>query len=66
MGRVKQVLAAICHDCPVCAYGRRHPMSWIGRALRHPVHAERCPFWKAERERYGEPDAGSENAKAKE
>jgi hypothetical protein len=25
-----------------------------GRILHHPYHAERCPFWRAEKERYPE------------
>ncbi|MBI4537779.1 MAG: hypothetical protein HY712_07455 [candidate division NC10 bacterium] len=55
MDRVKRALAVICHVCPVCAYGRRHPDSPVGRVLRHPLHANHCPFWKAEREEYGPP-----------
>lgn len=66
MERLERAMAAICHACPVCEYGRRHPGSVIGRVLRHPWHAERCPFWKAERERYGVPAAGVADATSKE
>jgi hypothetical protein len=50
IGRLKRFLAVICDHCPICNHGREHPESWIGRALHHPVHADHCPFWKAEQE----------------
>jgi hypothetical protein len=59
-GRIRHALASICHHCPLCAYGRRHPESALGRLLRHPWHADHCPFWKAERAAY--PPPATENA----
>jgi hypothetical protein len=52
MRSFKRALATLCHHCPVCAYGRRHPDSALGRILHHSWHADRCPFWKAERDEY--------------
>jgi hypothetical protein len=52
-GYAKKVMASLCHFCPICRFGRRNPDSLVGRALRHPLHADRCPFWKAEQEKYG-------------
>lgn len=52
-GVFKRMRASLCHHCPVCSYGRRHPQSRLGRMLHHPAHAEHCPFWKAEQELYG-------------
>ncbi len=49
---LKKAAAFLCHHCPVCSYGRRHPESWIGKLLKHPAHAEHCPLWKAEKEIY--------------
>jgi len=46
---VPVVEAAICSHCPICNHARRRPDSWIGRVLHHPLHADHCPFWKAER-----------------
>jgi hypothetical protein len=60
-GRLQRVLGTLCHHCPVCAYGRRHPDSALGRVLRHPWHADRCPFWKAEQEQYPSGAGGSES-----
>jgi hypothetical protein len=48
-GTLRRALAAICRNCPVCEYGRRHPDAWLGRVLHHPWHADHCPLWKAER-----------------
>ena len=56
-GFFKGVMASLCHNCPICRYGRKAPGSLVGRILHHPFHAEHCPFWKAEREMYRE--AGS-------
>jgi hypothetical protein len=53
---IPYVLAALCHHCPLCAYARRHPGSALGRILHHPWHADRCPFWKAERAAYPPPE----------
>jgi len=58
MGRVKAALALLCHACPLCAYARRRPDSRVGRILHHPLHAEHCPLWILERERYGRPESG--------
>jgi len=58
MGRMGELLAAICHACPLCAAARRRPASPIGRLLSHPLHADHCPLWKAERERYGPAEPG--------
>ena len=52
MSPLRRVLAAACHYCPLCVYGRNRPESLVGRILRHPWHADHCPLWKAERERY--------------
>ena len=52
-GPLVQVLAAMCHYCPICRYGRAKPDSMIGRILSHPLHADHCPMWKAEEEMYG-------------
>jgi hypothetical protein len=49
-GLLKKALAAVCSHCPVCHHARAHPDSWLGRALHHPLHADHCPFWKAEQE----------------
>ncbi|MFH1726110.1 MAG: hypothetical protein ABII00_15995 [Elusimicrobiota bacterium] len=51
-------LGAICHHCPLCRFGRKRPGSLIGRLLHHPLHAENCPFWKAEKDLYGQSDDG--------
>lgn len=50
VGAFRKTLAAICSHCPVCNHAREHPESWIGRVLHHPLHADHCPFWKAEQE----------------
>jgi hypothetical protein len=50
VGRFKKTLAAICSNCPICNHARAHPESWLGRVLHHPLHADHCPFWKAERD----------------
>lgn len=50
----KKIRARICHNCPVCNHARKNPESRIGRVLHHRYHAENCPFWKAEKEVYGE------------
>ncbi|HTU01696.1 MAG TPA: hypothetical protein VMG58_07755 [Candidatus Sulfotelmatobacter sp.] len=48
----KNVLAWICHQCPFCRHARSHPTSLLGRIMHHPLHADHCPLWKAERQRY--------------
>lgn len=53
--KIKKIMASVCHHCPMCGYGRRHPESLIGRVLHHPLHADHCPFWKAEKEFFPEP-----------
>jgi len=58
-GWLKQTLALICSHCPVCNHARAHPDSLLGRALHHPLHADHCPFWKAEKEAAGEGRRGS-------
>ncbi len=45
---LRKVLAAMCSHCPICNYGRTHPDSVLGRLLHHSLHADHCPFWKAE------------------
>ena len=50
VGALTKALAAICSRCPVCNHARAHPESWLGRVLHHPLHADHCPFWKAERD----------------
>jgi hypothetical protein len=59
-GALRRALAAICHHCPVCEYGRRRPDSFLGRILHHPWHADHCPFWKVEQQAYppAKADAG--------
>ncbi len=52
VGPFGKALAWMCHQCPLCRYGRQHPGSLIGRVLHHPLHADRCPFWKAEQKMY--------------
>ncbi len=44
-----RILGTACRWCPICRYGRGHPASLLGRILSHPLHADHCPFWKAER-----------------
>ena len=46
---ITTALAAVCSHCPLCNHARAHPESWLGRVLHHPIHADHCPFWKAER-----------------
>jgi len=58
-GFLKRSRAFLCHHCPVCRYGRRRPDSLLGRMLHHPLHAEHCPLWRAEREIYGRREAPS-------
>lgn len=60
VGVVKKTLAAICSRCLICNHARAHPESWIGRVLHHPLHADHCPFWKAERDVAAERSAESE------
>ena len=48
MDRLRSLIALFCHHCQFCAYGRRRPESLLGRLLRYPLHADHCPFWKAE------------------
>jgi hypothetical protein len=50
----KKIRARICRNCPVCNHARKNPASRIGRVLHHRYHADNCPFWKAEKEVYGE------------
>ncbi len=50
VGAFKRTLAVICSRCPVCNHARAYPDSWLGRVLHHPLHADHCPFWKAERD----------------
>jgi hypothetical protein len=53
VGSLRKMLAGLCHACPLCKFGREHPESILGRLLNHPLHADHCPMWKAEKERYG-------------
>ncbi len=50
----KKIRARICHNSPACNHARKNPESRIGRVLHHRYHADNCPFWKAEKEVYGE------------
>ncbi len=50
----KRIRARICHNCPVCNHARKNPDSKIGRVLHHRYHKDNCPFWKAEKELYGD------------
>jgi hypothetical protein len=49
IGLLTRALGAICRHCPMCVHARAHPDSLLGRILHHPLHADRCPFWKAEK-----------------
>jgi len=60
IGAFRKTLAAICSACPICNHARAHPDSWLGRVLHHPLHADHCPFWKAERDVAAERRAESE------
>jgi hypothetical protein len=51
-GLFKKAFGTFCHHCPVCSFGRKHHDSLIGKALHHPLHADNCPAWKAEKELY--------------
>ncbi len=44
-----RILGTACRWCPACRYGRRRPASLVGRILNHPLHADHCPFWRAEK-----------------
>jgi hypothetical protein len=44
-----RILGTACRLCPLCRAARRRPASLVGRILAHPLHADHCPFWKAER-----------------
>jgi len=50
---IKKIRARICHNCPLCNHARKNPESRIGRVLHH-THSDNCPFWKAEKQVYGE------------
>ena len=52
-GSLRKMLAAMCHTCPLCNFGREHPESFLGRMLNHPLHADHCPMWRAEKMLYG-------------
>jgi len=52
VGLFKKAFGTFCHHCPVCSYGRKNPDSVIGKMLHHPLHADNCPAWKAEKELY--------------
>jgi hypothetical protein len=49
IGLLTQALGSICRHCPMCIYARAHPDSILGRILHHPLHADHCPLWKAEK-----------------
>jgi hypothetical protein len=51
---LKRLRARICHNCPLCNHARKNPDSRIGKILHHRYHADNCPFWKAEKEVYGQ------------
>lgn len=50
----KRARAKICKHCPMCRQARKNPDSRIGKILHHPLHADHCPFWNAEKAVYGE------------
>jgi hypothetical protein len=50
VGLLTQALGSICRYCPMCIHARAHPDSFLGRILHHPLHADHCPFWKAEKQ----------------
>ena len=52
LSAAKSMLAWICHRCPMCRHARSHPTSLLGRIMHHPLHADHCPLWKAEQQRY--------------
>jgi hypothetical protein len=60
VGAFKRALAAMCSRCPICNHARARPDSWLGRVLHHPLHADHCPFWKAERDVASERKADAE------
>lgn len=49
----RKIMAAICHHCPFCRAARKNPNSVVGKILHHKMHADHCPFWKAEIAAYG-------------
>ena len=50
----QKMMAAVCHHCPFCRAARKNPNSIIGKILHHKMHADHCPFWKAEIAAYGQ------------
>jgi hypothetical protein len=52
IGVYKKIMGSLCHHCPLCKYGRRNPRSVVGKILHHPLHADNCPMWKAEKMLY--------------
>ena len=57
VGLYKKIMGTVCHHCPLCKYGRKHPESTIGKMLHHKVHSDHCAMWKAEKEIYGDDEA---------
>ena len=57
IGFYKKLMGSICHHCPICKYGRKYPVSAIGKMLHAKIHADLCPLWKAEKEIYGAKEA---------
>ena len=53
---LKRIWARICHNCLVCNHARKNPESRIG-IFHNRYHADNCPFWKDEKEVYGERNA---------
>ncbi len=60
-GRIRKILGAACHHCPICRYGRSRPESMIGKMLNSRLHADHCPMWKAEKEVYRSQDPGKDS-----
>lgn len=58
-GMFKKLRALACHHCPMCRHARNNPDSTIGKILHHPLHADHCPMWKAEKEVYPETEGPS-------
>jgi hypothetical protein len=54
IGVYKKITGSICHYCPICKYGREKPRSFVGKILHHPMHADNCAMWKAEKILYSE------------
>jgi hypothetical protein len=52
IGFHQRIMASVCHHCPLCKHARNNPESMLGKILHHKIHADHCPFWKAEKTVY--------------